>query len=433
MNESHRDFDVVVVGAGPAGIAAACAASGSGKHVALLDESPWLGGQIWRGQNTTKNKQAAFWLGKLQRSGVSVIGSTSVVAEAEGGVLLCDSPAGPKTIGWRALVLAVGARELFLPFPGWTLPSVFGVGALQVLAKAGWPIQGRRVVIGGTGPLLLAVAHGLAQAGAQVLMVAEQAPWSRVAAFAGSLARHPSKLVQAVALKTKLLGVPYRCGTWITRAEGDHALRRACLTDGKRSWSIDCDDLACAYGLVPNTELPSLLGCRIEQGFVHVGTFQETSRKGVYCAGETTGIGGHEAAAVEGTIAGLAAAGLETNTATFFRDRERNQRFQSALKRAFALSPTLSRLSEPNTIVCRCEDVDYDRLKARTSWREAKLQTRCGMGACQGRICGAATQVLFGWGNDSARPPVITTRIETLLKAGGSLEINRPLGGALIS
>ena len=147
---------------------------------------------------------------------------------------------------------------------------------------------------------------------------------------------------------------------------------------------------------------------------------QRTSVNGVYCAGETTGIGGVDLSLAEGQIAGYAATCQTTAARKLFPMRRRARQFAEALNGAFALRSELKALPNGNTIVCRCEDVTLGRLQSAGSWRAAKLHTRCGMGPCQGRICGPATQFLFGWQAESVRPPIFPARIESFLEEGTS-------------
>lgn len=148
---------------------------------------------------------------------------------------------------------------------------------------------------------------------------------------------------------------------------------------------------------------------------VMVNEWQQSSAANVYAAGEITGIGGLELSLAEGQIAGYAAAGKSEQARSLFAERAKQQRFADALNRAFALRDELRALPQPDTLVCRCEDVTFERLCQQPDWRAAKLHTRCGMGPCQGRICGAALEFLLGWGAASARPPVFPVRIESLL------------------
>jgi D-hydroxyproline dehydrogenase subunit alpha len=415
MNESRLRFEVVVVGAGPAGLAAACAASENGCRTALVDDTPWLGGQIWRGQQAhPTSPQAARWVERFRRSKASLLDQCTVLGPGDRRTLLAEHPDGPRQIEWERLILATGARELFLPFPGWTLPGNFGPGGLQSLAKHGWPVAGKRIVLAGSGPLLLAVASGLRKMGGHIVSINEQAPLSRLIAFAAGLLHWPDKLAQAARLKWTVRGTPFRCGVWPVGAEGGEQLRAVTLSDGRRQWTEECDLLACGFGLAPNIELPLALGCQLDDGFLKVDPCQASSVAGVYGAGELTGIAGADAALVEGEIAGLAASGREEAAGPLMTRRAAWRRFAAALAAAFVLREEVARLAAGETVVCRCEDVRFDRMKSFAAWRDAKLQTRCGMGSCQGRVCGAAAKVLFGWGMESVRPPVLPARVESL-------------------
>lgn len=403
-------FDVVVVGAGPAGLAAATAAARAGRRVAVLDDNQSPGGQIWRG--VARSPAKALALEEFRLSGVELFSGRQVVDVPSAGALLAwmDSTQLLETFTFSKLILATGARERFLPFPGWTLPGVFGAGGLQALVRGGYDVRGKRVIVAGTGPLLLAVAAHLKADGAIVVTIAEQAPMSRLAAFTGSLLRHPAKLVQAIRFKAALAGVPYRTGCWPVAADGTRHVTIVQLTDGRRIWKEPCSLLACGFHLVPNMELAALLGCRIGEDAVIVDANQQTSVPGIYCAGEPTGIAGVDAAVLQGRIAGLAAAGDLLQAAQLHGRRDAEAEIGRAMDRAFALRPELLALARPDTIVCRCEDVRLRELQKQAGehslWTDAKLQTRCGMGPCQGRICGPAVKAMFGWQNTSVRPPL---------------------------
>lgn len=201
----------------------------------------------------------------------------------------------------------------------------------------------------------------------------------------------------------------------MVEAHGDEKLEGVTLLRGGKRWQVSCDYLACGFHLMPNLELAELLGCAIDTAGVRVDEFQQTTVSQVYSAGETTGIGGLELSLVEGEIAGLAAAGKRDEARTVFSAREKQRKFAALLNRTFALRDELKQLPASDTIVCRCEDVTFERLRAQSSWRAAKLQTRCGMGPCQGRVCGGAVEFLFGWRAESVRPPVLPVRIDSLI------------------
>jgi hypothetical protein len=190
---------------------------------------------------------------------------------------------------------------------------------------------------------------------------------------------------------------------------------RATLTDGRRSWSWDCDVLACGYGLVPNLELARLLGCEAAPDRVLLGARQETSVPGVFAAGELGGIAGVDHALVTGAIAGRAAAGQPT-PAALARRRDAELAFGARLAHAFELRDDLRRLARLDTPVCRCEDVAHGRLSDVASSREAKLATRAGMGPCQGRVCAPALGFLRGWPEGTIQPPLFPTPLALLAR-----------------
>ena len=413
-------FDVVVVGAGPGGIAAATVAAENGKRVCLLDDNAATGGQIWRGFRAETARKyphgSGFlhWTSRLRRTDCAVWRGWQAIDSPRADVLRLEGNGQIRDVEFGRLIVATGARERFLPFPGWTLPGVMGAGGLQALVKSGLDPQDKRVVIAGSGPLLLAVAAGLAGAGARIAGIHEQAGMVQLAAFGFTLLGQPGKLAEGLRYRLKTLSAAYRTSAWVTRAEGKSQVESVTLTDGRRHWTIDCDWLACGFHLVPNLELPRLLGCRVDGGYVAVDFLQQSSVPGVACIGELTGIGGLDKALIEGQIAGIAAAGREAEARALIPQLRKLQRFGSQLDRAFALRDELRALAEAETLVCRCEDVSYGALKECASWREAKLHTRCGMGACQGRVCGAATEFLFGWENSGPRPPVFPAMVSAL-------------------
>lgn len=413
------DFDVVVIGAGPAGMAAAAAAAQHGACVCLIDDSQKCGGQIWRGhqdQSTDHPLESRFeQLQKtLESGGVELRSRTRVVALPAHGLLRIETETETayEDLPYRRLILATGARERFLPFPGWTLQGVMGAGGLQAMVKAGLPIDGKRVVLSGSGPLLLAVAANLAKSGACVLGIFEQARFAPIARLGIQLLGYPGKLREGAAFRAATRSAPYRTGSWVVQAHGDHSLQSITVSVNGAARAIQCDYLGCGFHLVPNLELPRLLHCQTQSGYVCVNETQETSVEGVYCVGEPTGIGGLEKALCEGEIAGLACTGQSVSH--LFKRRNRYLRFARQLDRTFTLRPELSQLSAPDTFVCRCEDVPRSALDSMHSWREAKLHTRCGMGPCQGRICGPSTEFLFGWNSEHPRPPVFPARVSTL-------------------
>ena len=423
-------FDVLVIGGGPAGLAAAAAAAENGSRVGIIDDNPGLGGQIWRGAPVNAPPSSAEWAERVRAADVQVRCGLRVVHQPEPGMLLAEGSQDSYFFTYEKLVLATGARERFLPFPGWTLPNVTGVGGLQAMVKSGLPICGKRVVVVGSGPLLMAVAAYLRQHGAEIPIICEQASWPSLARFGATLSKHPSKIIQTISLKRELRGVPFSANSWPVAAEGDRTLAAVLVSRNGKTEKISCDYLACGFHLLPNTELPALLGCQIQHGSVWVDDLQQTSVPHILCAGEPTGIGGLELSLVEGQIAGLVASGKIDQAKKVLNQRHKLRKFARTLERTFALRPELRRLPLPETLICRCEDISYSRLAEHTSWRAAKLYTRCGMGPCQGRICGPVTEFLFRWRPDSLRPPIFPTFCNSLAALPDPAPIQSELTGA---
>jgi len=406
--------EIVIVGAGPAGMAAAVAASSQpGTQVTVIDDNPRVGGQIWRnGDGSTSS-----WFDRLSQCNAKVLTSARVISgDSLNRSLAIEREGKVQSIPYSKLVLATGARELFLPFPGWTLPNVMGVGGLQALVKSGLPVAGKRIVVAGSGPLLLAVAAYLKNHGAIIPLIAEQASLRSLAGFTMGLLAHPNKLWQAFGLNPRFVGIPYFTDCWIEAALGSDRVQRIRLRQKASVWEEPCDFVANAFGFVANNELATLLGCSLESGAARVDKLQQTSITDIYCAGEAAGIGGVDSALLEGKIAGYAATGQTSYCSRLQSQLRKAKAFAGSLNKTFAPRAELRTLAQPDTIVCRCEDVTLGRLRTANSWRSAKLHERCGMGPCQGRICGPAAQFILGWEPSSVRPPIFPARLDTLLQ-----------------
>ncbi len=419
-------FDLVIVGAGPAGLEAARSASRAGRGVAVIDDNPRPGGQIWR-HDPTENPPRPLQrlLNDLEsRERIRFFTGHRLVAFESGPTLVLESATGRRRLRGESLLLATGARELFLPFPGWMLPGIHGAGGLQALVKGGWPVAGRRVVLAGSGPLLLASAATLLRHGARIEAIIEQAPTADLLRFLALLPRWPRQTTTALALLRRLFRVPYWRGSWVTEARGRDGLQEIVITDGRRERVLGCELLGTGYGLVPNIEAANLLGCELTPSrhpAVRVGSRGETSRPGLYAAGEITGIGGAGRARLQGALAGATAVGDHRQSDRLLGRSREAEAYARHFARHFHLGEPVRRLARPETVICRCEEVPLDRIPEipQADSRGLRLLTRIGMGPCQGRICLHALAetrpepFLRDW-LARPRPPLFPARLETL-------------------
>jgi NADPH-dependent 2,4-dienoyl-CoA reductase/sulfur reductase-like enzyme len=406
---------VVVVGAGPAGINAARAAAAHGASVLLVDAGPSVGGQFYR-QPFDRPRTLP---------GVEHLPSTVVWAVEGRRVHLLTGPAdGPnrraRTVDAAALIIATGAYDRVLPFPGWDIPDVYTAGAAQALAKGQRVAIGDRVLVAGTGPFLFAVTKSLIEVGAQVVGVLEansplrwlndplagRGKLGELAGYARLFARHE---------------IPYRINAAVVAA------RSGAATIGKldKDWNVlsrtdvEVDAVCVGYGFTPQLELALAAGCELADGFVKVDTAQRTSVPGVFAAGEITGIGGAELAAAEGWVAGVAAAQGEVPHAALRKVRA-GRRFAAALARAYPVRPGWHGWLTEDTVICRCERVRLGDLTAAVADRQAtgartlKLVSRVAMGRCQGRTCARNAAELTGVPLSDRRPIAAPLRLGEL-------------------
>ncbi|WP_103419579.1 FAD/NAD(P)-binding oxidoreductase [Streptomyces sp. ZL-24] len=345
-----------------------------------------------------------------------------------------DAPApGIHVTTARFLLLATGAYERQLPFPGWTLPGVVAAGGAQAVLKDSCALPGRRIVVAGSGPLLLAVAVSLAEAGAEIPVLAEAASYAAYASRPGALVRNPAKAVEGARLAGELLryGIRVRTRSAVVRAHGTDRVEAVTLATLDREWRpvagtevrIACDALAVGHGLVPQLELAVALGCTLRTApdgtpAVAVDDQQRTDIAGLWAAGESTGIGGVELALEEGRAAALSMmASLHQRGQGHERGRgwvrattttARQRRFADLMAGVHRPGAHWTHWLTDETEVCRCEEVTAHELRqayelGARDVRSAKLLTRAGMGWCQGRMCETAVTCLAAGGDGSAR------------------------------
>lgn len=380
---------VVVIGGGPAGLAAADAAARAGADVVLVDAEPRLGGQYHRGSEQRVDCRVRH----LPNSSVWAV--EGLRAHVRTGP--ADSPHRTgRVLDADALVLATGAHDRVVPFPGWDLPGVYTAGAAQALAKGQGVGIGRRVVVSGTGPFLLPVAESLVRVGAEVTVLEANGP--------AGWARHPRALLANAGKLGELAGYApllrrVRTRSAVVAAHGEDRVTSVTVARLRPDWSvrestrIAVDAVCVGHGFTPRLDLAVGLGCRLVDGFVRVDATGATSVPGVYAAGEITGIGGADLAAAEGAVAGAAAARSPEPPVGALRAVRRGRLFAAALAAAHPVPSGRHGWLTPDTLVCRCEEVTVRDLDAAldlgaADGRTLKLASRAGLGPCQGRVCG---------------------------------------------
>ncbi len=438
--------DLLIIGAGPAGLAAAEAAARAGVLATVLDERPHPGGQYFKqlapshrfAGPRARDRQFASGADLIERvraAGVEISSSATVWSahadgpagtghDANAAAAEVDVVMDGRAQRYRArqLVIATGAYERAHPVPGWTLPGVMTTGAAQTLARAYRVAPGARVLVAGNGPLNLQVACELAAGGVEVAAVAETAPppAARPGAALAALRHAPGLVGQGIAYRAALARrrIPVLHRHVLVRVEGrdGERVRRAVLaridahgnTVAGSERVFDVDAVCTGYGFHPSTELTRLLGCDHrwdpDAGGLAVvrNDDAETSLAGIFVPGDGGGVGGAHAALAEGTLAGLAAArnlgrpippDLEALARSARRERDRARRFQAALWTLFAAPREFPDLAGDDVAICRCESVGAGVLRSRIAAGAdesgaLKRLTRVGMGRCQGRYCG---------------------------------------------
>jgi NADPH-dependent 2,4-dienoyl-CoA reductase/sulfur reductase-like enzyme len=455
------DADIAVVGAGPAGLAAASAAAGVGARVVVLDEYPEPGGQFYkqlpgeyavpdRSQLDRDYTKGDALLAKVRAAGATLSNETLVWGSFAPGVLAVARRGEAGTVRSRKIIVASGAYERPAVFPGWDLPGVMTPGGAQTLAKNQQLAPGKRIVLAGSGPFLLPVAKSLIAAGADLIGIYEATHPREWVKHAFRLWGRWERVGEALSYRRALAdaGVPIRFGHIVARAEGTESLQRVVLMRCDRAGRAragterieDADTLCAGYGFIPAVQLTRLLGCEHRYGARRGGWIpahdadMETSVPGVFVAGEVAGIGGAYAALAEGELAGLMAArqlGYQVADAELARarsERIHHRGFGDLVNEVFAVKPGVFDQVADDTLVCRCEEVTAGQIRAAAVAWGANVNfikgiTRCGMGYCQGRICGSIVEELTaravgcppgGVDHFHVRPPLKPVRVQEL-------------------
>lgn len=426
---ASRSPDVLVVGGGAGGLAAASIAAEAGLEVVLVDERARPGGQFYKQPSSTH--RLADWIrshaqvsegrdriDRARRAGVEFISHAEAWGAFAPRMVGVTTPSASIRFTPRYLIVAAGAYERGLPVPGWTLPGVMTTGAAQTLLKTEGVLAGQRVLVCGNGPLNLQVALELADAGAEIAAVAELAErpgTTSLGPLAGLLRNAPGLAWQGFRMMGALRRrrIPLLNGHVLASVAPSSADGLIATVGRFRNGAMsavrhfEVDAVLMGYGFMPSNELLRALDCRHlfdeQRGHLMVQRDEDclTSVAGVYGVGDCCGLGGAMAANAEGVIAGAAvvrasgrplSTALAREAATARRAFVRHHRFQAALWRLFAAPRLQAELAEADTIICRCENVTLGVIESALAdgtptIGEVKRRTRLGMGRCQGRYC----------------------------------------------
>ena len=442
--------DLIIIGAGPAGMAAALTAAKRGLKTALLDEQPRPGGQIYRNvANVTP--EVARILGPdylhgrtlatpLADAGVERHFATTVWDVAPD--LTVSALSAGRSFQLRApqLIVATGAMERASPVPGWTLPGVLNAGAAQIALKSGGSIPSGQIVLAGGGPLLLLVACQLLDAGAEIAGIVETSPAAnRRMAFAHleNALLVPKLLAKGLGMMRRLrrAGVPWFTAAHGLVVEGRDRAEALSFTAAGQPHRLGADVVLLHHGIVPNTQISRLL--RVDHDWndaqltwqPRLDPFGETSLSGFRIAGDGGAIAGALAAEAGGEIAAIGAIHALGRSSSEERDRLAEVP-KRALRAQLRIRPFLDALYRPpdwlvapsgDTIVCRCEEVTAREIAGMVELgcrgpNQTKFFSRCGMGPCQGRICGLGVTSILARELGAAPETVGAYRIRSPLK-----------------
>lgn len=438
LPESTLTPDVVVIGAGPAGLAAAAVAAESGLEVVLLDERGKLGGQYYKqpapdfdldeAELDGQYRRGRALIARARASGVRILDKAKVWGAFAPDHIVAAAPTERWIIRAKRVVLATGAYERGVPMPGWTLPGVMTTGAAQTLSRSYQVSPGQRVLVAGNGPLNMQVAAELSAAGARVVALVELATPARVGNVvrgASMALASPSLIADGAryAIALAKARVPVITGSAVVRMLGDEngvtgaviaRLDRAGTPVAGTERAFEVDAVCMGYGFLPSNEIARMLGCShtwdstLKTLVVERAGDGRTSVGEVYVIGDSAQVHGAKvaqargviaAAAIVGELVGEASPGLDREHRAAQRNLARNLRFQTALNHVFAAPVLTVELATPETTVCRCESLSLqtiaDGLDDLTgSAGASKRVTRVGMGRCQGRYCGPVVVAL---------------------------------------
>ncbi len=468
MIKEKNHYDVIIIGSGFAGIAAADILSDHNLSILLIDENLHIGGQLLRKIPKELGEYSSYKSDKIKRTGfrfvekvkdkkITLMNKTTLLGVYSDKEIFVDyNREKTYKFKYEFLLFATGARERFFPFKGWTLPGVYSTGMLQVLIKSSGLLPAKKTLIAGSGLFLFAAAYEFLRNDGELLGIMEQSPFSNKVKFLPQLVYQLPKLAEGVKYLSKiyLSRVPIKYRRHVIEARGDRQLEEVVVAKLDRDGQIipgsektyETQVLVAGYGFVPNIEAPKLAGCALDFSnelggwTVRVNDRMETSIDNIMAAGEITGVGGAPKSLNEGKIAAytiLEKMGKKDQNESdsmmkkLFKKRKHDMGFVKCFNSLYQIKPKTILSVPDDTIICRCESVDMKTIKDAVNMgclnpNAMKVATRCTMGPCQGRTCAPIIYDILQTlcsidqneiGMFSARPPLKPVSISALNKS----------------
>jgi thioredoxin reductase len=452
-----KETEIIVIGAGPAGISASIESAKSGASVTLIDDKRELGGKVLRQitddrtalfANKQERETASRLFAELKKIGGNIKIKQNTVMWGifdEKTIAFFSENDGHTDEGQlraKKIIIASGAFDRTIPFPGWTLPGVWTLGGLNTMVNHQRVLPGKKILVAGTGPLLLLLANNLIKAGAEVAGIVE------IKSAKDYLLQAASILSGGYLLKTGIQyinnirknNIPVCRSHVLCAAQGEDKVSKAVINKVDKRWApiagtekeFDVDAIAVGYGLIPSLELTRLFRCE-HQFDENLGYWKaihndkmETTVPGIFVAGDGASVKGYHAAIEEGKIAGIVAssqlgyiAGAEVKKMIQARQKksQRLQRFGSAINSFSTSKPGILNIITDDTVICRCEDVTMKTVRegvanSASDINHLKRKTRMGMGFCQGRFCGqVVNELLWRLSENPKEREIFTPRV----------------------
>ena len=425
---NNKEYDIIIIGAGPSGIAAAVSSASNGAKVLIIDSNINTGGQVYKPppesfkeikKNTSKEIKIQKFFNKLiEEKGID-IALEHTVWQVNHGFKVYAFNKNNLNVFWESkiLIIATGTHERIIPFPGWTLPGVIGLAASTTLLKSHRVLPGKNTVVAGCGPLLAVVASGIIKAGGKVRAIIDLNSSFDWLSSIKPMLSNPTSLFEGIGWLRNIIfsGTPIYFNNMIKEVnEKENKLEITIIKNNSRNNNKNntkvkfiADSLCVGHGLIPSIDIFKSLGAEIffesesSNWLPKINKYFQSSIENLYIIGDGSGIAGAIPAYEKGLIAGHTAScdlkfidedKFKIITNKIFLKLKKYEKFGKSMAKLMTPSPNIIKNISKDTIVCRCEDIKREEIEEAIKYgaieiNQLKSWTRCGMGPCQGRTC----------------------------------------------